>query len=100
MVDADPAVHELLYGVLQRDDRTIQAVSAAPQALDCLKQGPYDLVVADPGRNGWDGTKLLRRILALRPDTKVILTGDRDPVRAVAALRARAYTYFHKPLAP
>jgi anti-sigma regulatory factor (Ser/Thr protein kinase) len=57
-------------------------------------------MVAGQGRNGMDSIKLLRRARAVKPDLKVIVTGDPDPARVVGAIRHRAYSYFHKPLAP
>jgi DNA-binding response OmpR family regulator len=100
MVDGDPAVHALLADLLKQEDRTVQGVSGGQEALELLRTTPYDLVVADPGRNGSDGSKLVRRVRAVQPDTKVILTGAQDPGKAIAALRAQAYSYFHKPLTP
>jgi len=99
-VDGDPAVHELLADLLKQEDRTVQGVSGGEEALDLLRTTPYDLVVADPGRNGLDGSKLMRRVRAVQPETKVILTGTQDPGKAIAALQAHAYSYFHKPLTP
>ena len=97
-VDGDPGVQELLTGLLRREDRDIQGVSDGSEALEYLRNSPYDLVVAGEGRNGLGGVKLLRRILAVRPGTKVILTGGPSATLALAAVRARAYSYFHEPL--
>jgi anti-sigma regulatory factor (Ser/Thr protein kinase)/CheY-like chemotaxis protein len=99
VVDADPAVHRLLIGLLKRQDRSIQNVYDEREALDRVRSAPYDLVVAGQGGNGFDGLKLLRRMRGIRPDTKVILTGEQDPARVIGAIRERAYSYFHKPLA-
>lgn len=99
-VDGDPAAHEFLADLLKQEDRTVQGVSGGDEALELLRETPYDLVVADPGRNGRDACKLVRSVRAIRPETKVILTGRQDPGNALAALRAQAYSYFHKPLAP
>jgi len=100
MVDGDPAVQELLADLLKQEDRTVQGVSGGQEALDLLRTTPYDLVVADPGNNGWQGGELMRRVRAVRPETKVILTGAQDPGKAISALRDHAYSYFHKPLTP
>ena len=97
VVDADPEVHQFLAGLLQREDRSIQDAYDGREALDRLRGAPYDLVVAGQGRNGSDGFKLLRRVRGIRPETKVILTGEPSPGRAIGAIRARAYSYFHKP---
>lgn len=100
VVDADPAIHELLAHALNREGRKIQNAYDGRQALDYLRAHPYDLVVAGPGRNGSDGLKLLRRLRAVRPDTKVIVTGEPSAQRALDAIRGRAYGYLHTPLEP
>jgi CheY-like chemotaxis protein/anti-sigma regulatory factor (Ser/Thr protein kinase) len=100
LVDADPAVHELLAPALRRDDRSVAEVYDGREALDRLRSEPYDLVLAGPGSNGLDGPFLLRKINAIRPGIPVILTGDAAPAHVIGAMRARAYSYFHKPLIP
>jgi len=100
LVDDDPAIHDLLKDVLTRDDRSIQDAYDGHQALEQLERTPCDLVLADPGRNGFDGLKLLRRVRAIRPNAKVILAGDDPtPERVLGAIRHRAYSYFRKPFA-
>ena len=99
LIDADPAVHQLLTTLLQRDDRSIQDVYDGSEAMALLRRSPCDLVLAGQGRNGFDNLKLLRRVRALLPKTKVILTGDANPANVVRAIRDRAYSYFHTPLA-
>ena len=99
LVDADPDVHHLLTGLLKREDRGIQDAYDGQEALDRVRSVPYDLVVAGQGSNGFDGLKLLRRMREIRPEIKVILTGDENPARVIRAIRERAYSYFHKPLA-
>jgi anti-sigma regulatory factor (Ser/Thr protein kinase) len=63
-----------------------------------LRRSPCELVLAGQGRNGLDNLKLLRRVRALLPKTKVIVAGDSNPVNVVRAIRDHAYSYFHKPL--
>lgn len=99
LVDSDPEVHRLLTGLLKREDRGIQDAYDGQEALDRVRSVPYDLVVAGQGSNGFDGLKLLRRMREIRPEIKVILTGDENPARVIRAIRERAYSYFHKPLA-
>lgn len=100
VVDSDPAVHELLADLLQRDDRLLQDAYDGHEALERLRSSAFDVVVAGQGRNGLDGLGLLRRARLIRPDVKVIVTGEPDPVQVVGAIRHRAYGYFHKPLSP
>jgi DNA-binding NarL/FixJ family response regulator len=98
LIDADPAVHAYLTGLLQRDDRELHHMEEGREALDRLREGPVDLVVAGQGRNGFDGLKLLRQVRSIRPDTKIIITGEPDPQRIIRAIRQRAFSYFHLPL--
>ena len=98
VVDADPAVHDLLSTILPREGRTIEDAFDGHQALEHLKANPCDLVVAGQGNNGLGGVNLLRRLRAVRPDTKVIVAGELSREQVVGAIRHRAYSYFHKPL--
>ena len=97
-IDADPAVHQALADILQREDRRIQDAYDGAEALERLRGGHFDLVVAGQSRNGSDGLRLVRQVRAIQPDTPVIVTGDPDPRRVVRAIRARAYSYVHQPL--
>lgn len=99
VIDSDPDVHQLISGALNRENRKLQNVYDGREALDYLRAHECDLVLAGNGRNGLDSMKLLRRMRAIQPDTKVIITGERSPERALDAIRARAFCYFHKPLA-
>ena len=98
VVDADRSMHERLSSLLRRDDRSIQDAYDGREALECLRHRAFDLVLAGQGTNGDDGLKLLRSMRALRPGTKVIVTGEADPARALGAIRQRAFSYFHKPI--
>lgn len=98
LIDADPKVQDHLTGLLKRDDREIQHTADGREALETLRANPIDLVLAGQGRNGFDGLKLLRQIRSVRPDTRIILTGEPDPARIIRAIRQRAFSYFHRPL--
>ena len=98
LIDDDPGIHAHLLGLLKRDDRTIDESYNGNDALEQLKAVPYDVVVAGQGRNGFSGLKLLKKVRSLRPDAKVIVTGDPDPALVLGAIRNQAYSYFHKPL--
>lgn len=98
LIDSDRSVHDFLMGLLQREDRTIRNAYSRGESLECLRSGPYDLVLAGQGANGFDGLKLARQLHTLQPGAKTIFTGDPDPARVIRAIRARAYSYFHSPL--
>jgi DNA-binding NarL/FixJ family response regulator len=98
VVDADPAVHDSLNRLLQRADRQILDACDGAEALECARRIPCDLVVAGQTSRGLNSVQLLRRLGALRPAPPVILCGDHDPASVIAAIRARAFSYFHKPV--
>ena len=97
LVDSDPAVHEQLKPLLQREGRTVETALDGADALAKLRANDCGLLLAGPGTNGFDGLKLLRKARVLRPHTPVIVTGEPDAGRVVSALKLRAYCYFHKP---
>jgi DNA-binding NarL/FixJ family response regulator len=97
--DADRALHELLATTLSRAGRSIQDTYDRREAIEALRDSACDLVLAGQGSNCDDGLKLLRSARAIRPEARVILAGGRDPARVLAAIRGRAFAYFHKPLA-
>jgi DNA-binding NarL/FixJ family response regulator len=98
LIDDDPGVHAHLLGLLKREDRQIDESYDPHQALLQLKTVPYDVIVAGQGRNGFGGLKLLKKVRALCPEAKVIVTGEPDPALILGAIRNQAYSYFHKPL--
>jgi two-component system, OmpR family, response regulator len=97
LLDPDPSAQGRLAGLLKRDDREIEEVSDSRLALDRIRSCPFDVMVAG-GANGLDPLKLLRRVRSIRPETKVILTGESTPGNIIQAIRQRAFSYFHPPL--
>ena len=98
LIDPDAAAREHFSNLLRRDDRRIEEASNGSEAVERLRSSTYDVVVA--GNNGSDPLKLLRKLRSIRPEAKVIVTGEPDPARALGAIRNHAYCYFHKPVAP
>jgi two-component system, OmpR family, response regulator len=97
VVDPDRSAHELIRGILEREDRTIAGAFGRSDAEACLRAMPFDVVLAGQGSNGFDGLRIARRVRALQPDAKVILTGDSSPNHVIGALRARVFGYCHRP---
>jgi signal transduction histidine kinase len=77
--------------------RSAGAASAA-EAIDLLRQTPFDVVLTDLVMPGMDGLSLLDRVHADFPDTGIILmTGGATVESAVRALKGGAYDYVVKP---
>ena len=98
LLDADPSIQEYLAGLLKREDRQVEEVSDSREAIDRIRAAPIDVFLAGPTGNGFDPLKLLRRVRSIRPQTKVILTGDANPQKIIQCIRQRAFSYFHRPL--
>jgi two-component system NtrC family sensor kinase len=97
IVDDEPAIRELFAQWL-REDFQCKTAASADEALACLAEQPYALVISDmmmPGRNG---VELLREITSRYPDTGVIMVSGVDrPQRVRDALRVGAFDYIIKP---
>jgi two-component system, OmpR family, response regulator len=97
VIDPDRSSLELTRGVLQREDRSIQGASGKGDAEALLRAARFDVVLAGQGCNGYDGLKMARRVRAIQPDARVILTGDSEPAQVIGAIRARLFGYCHRP---
>lgn len=97
VVDPERTAHELIRGILEREDRSIQEAYGRSDAEACLLAAPFDVVLAVQGSNGSDGLQMARRVRALQPDARVILTGDSSPDHVIGAIRARVFGYCHNP---
>ena len=84
---------------LERNGWEVDVYPSAEQALAMLEAVRPDVVVTDyllPGRTGLD---LLKEVLAMDPQVKVVMvTGHGDVQLAVEAMKAGAYDYLCKPL--
>lgn len=104
VVEDDPALQKQIkwsldqYNVVTADDRE--------SALVQLRRHVPAVVTMDLGLppdpdSVSEGFKLLEQILALEPDTKVIvLTGQNDRANALKAIAMGAYDFFAKPFEP
>lgn len=97
VVDPDRSAHELIRGILDREGRFIQEAYGRSDAEACLRAASFDVVLAGQGSNGSDGLRMARRVRALQPDARVILTGDSSPDHVIGAIRAKVFGYCHTP---
>jgi anti-sigma regulatory factor (Ser/Thr protein kinase)/CheY-like chemotaxis protein len=69
------------------------------EALALVEKSEFALVITDQASSGREDVELLRKIRLLRPNTRLIIVTDRSkPGDVIAAIRARAFSYFRKPL--
>lgn len=96
LVDDDDGVRDYTAMVLEEAGYDVRVASRADMALKLLSSGePFDLLITDVVMPGWDGTELVQRVLALRPELKVLfITGY---TRHIAADRLVGAEVLDKP---
>jgi DNA-binding NtrC family response regulator len=89
-----------LCEMLERAGYEVQGAADAETALRYVLEQDFPIVLSDIRLPKMDGVELLKRIVAERPDTFVILTTAFATIEtAVEALRCGAYDYLLKPVA-
>jgi anti-sigma regulatory factor (Ser/Thr protein kinase) len=69
------------------------------EALALVEKSAFDLVITDQASSSREDIELLRKARLVRPHTRLIIVSDRStPADVIAAIRARAFSYFTKPL--
>src|SRR6266851_1092665 len=98
LVDDDPAVGKALAALLCQAGLEAQHVSSASQALEALREKPFDAVVTDLKMPGMDGMQLLRQVSAQWPEVAVVMITAHGTIpAAVEAMKAGAADFVLKP---
>lgn len=97
VVDDEPAIRTLFAEVLGQRYEVVTAADAQ-EALNCLSEQEYALVITDVQMPGLSGVELLRKILSDFPDVAVIMVSGIDRTqRVIDMLRLGAFDYLIKP---
>ena len=98
VVEDDSLLAAGLVSVLARAGHGVHQVVTGQEAVDCLRQDDYDLVVLDVGLPDIDGFEVLRRLRARPSDAKVLVLTARGAVEdRVLGLDLGADDYLTKP---
>jgi two-component system, NtrC family, response regulator AtoC len=98
LVDDETNIRRFLSEGLKKRDHHVVAVSTAEEALDCLEEKAFDLVILDINLPGMDGLTALEKILAQEEAPLVIMiTAYGDVKSAVKAMKMGAHDYITKP---
>jgi len=86
---------------LQEDMEVVGEAEDGEQAVEAVARLQPDVVLVDLVMPGVDGVEAIRRIHALRPETRiVVLTSYADDTKVVPAVRAGAAGYLLKDVQP
>src|SRR5581483_2712487 len=98
VVDDEAALRLSLCETLRAQGYDATGFGAGGQALEALRRGRFDVMIADLAMPGMDGISLLREALAIDGLLVcIIMTGGGSIGTAVEAMRAGAHDYVLKP---
>jgi len=98
IVDDEERFRLTLGKLLKVRELDVTTLGSGPEALEALKQEPYDVIVLDVRMPGMDGIETLAEIKKLNPNIEVIiLTGHASVDAAVDIMKLGGYDYLLKP---
>ena len=102
VVDDEAGIRFFLEETLQRAGHAVVTASSGEEALDRLREAPFDLAVVDLKLGGRvDGLRVLEAVKWRWPETAVIiLTAHGSLESAIAAIREGVDDYLLKPAKP
>lgn len=101
VVDDEPDLRTLYELTLLRAGYQVQAAENLKQAWQCLQEQPFDILITDMRLPDGFGLELLQRLrVAQRSERCVVITAHGSAENAVESLKAGAFDYLTKPVAP
>ncbi len=101
VVDDDSNLLEVLRMRLESARYAVDTALREEEALEAVKQQPFDLAIIDLQLGSCDGISLMKDVHQINPDLPVIiLTAYGSIESAVEAIKKGAYSYITKPFAP
>ncbi len=98
VIDDDPSIHDLVKAMLAEAHWEMDSVASGEEALERLKQEPYDVLLSDILMPGMDGLVLLSELRDRHPNTPVVMmTLYNTPDHVLESLRRQAAAYISKP---
>ncbi len=98
IVDDENDFVEVLAQRLQTRGFSVKTAACGEEALDCVREHDFDVVILDVMMPGLNGVETLQEIKKLQPLTEVILlTGHGALDIAIEGTKLGAYDYLLKP---
>jgi DNA-binding NtrC family response regulator len=99
LADDETTFRETFTKVLQEEGMAVTAVSNGTDAIDAVTKEPFAVAILDIRMPGADGIKVLREIMRMRPQSRVIMITAFGTVEmAVEAIKLGASDYVVKPV--
>lgn len=99
VVDDEANIRTALAKFLAKLGHTVKTAAAAPEALEILRHGRFQIVISDLRMPGEDGLQLLRQVKTVDPLIDVIMMTAYGTIEsAVEAMKYGAYDYIEKPI--
>ena len=95
-VEDDESILEVI-AIFLREDYAVTTAARGDTALECFREGSFDLVISDVRMPGLDGIGLFREVRRLRPGQKFIFTSvaaaneDNPEVRQILTREADGF---------
>jgi len=101
VVDDELIVRDSLKEWLEDEGFAVDMAASGPEALDQLKQQPYQLMLLDIKMTGMDGVEVLKKAKEIFPELCVLMmTAYATVETAVEAMKIGALDYLIKPFDP
>jgi YesN/AraC family two-component response regulator len=98
IADDDKVIADILKDLLSNQERTVEVCHDGQEAADKIREGGFDLVMADLVMPKMGGLEVLKYAKRINPDVIVIIvTGYASLETAVTAIKEGAYDYIIKP---
>ena len=99
LADDEVTFRETLAKVLREEGMAVTAVGDGMDAINAIMKQPYAVAILDIQMPGADGIKVLREIMKIRPEVRVIMITAYGTVEmAVEAIKLGACDYVMKPV--
>ena len=99
IVDDEPRMCVSLGIMLDSEGYETKWSSSGEEAIRCLSENEFDLILLDVVMPGMDGYAVLDHVRRMHPDTLVVMMTGRATIQsAVEALKKGAHDYLSKPI--
>ncbi len=99
IIDDERSIRNTLKDILEYEKYEVDVAEDGKQGVEKIKHIEYDIILCDIKMPGMDGIEVLEHIVAINPDTPVVMiSGHGNIDTAVDSIKKGAYDFIEKPL--